>query len=75
MIRELTEHPGWVLFVDRARASMFPRQERLLNGAPKTLEDYRRETGWLEGADFVLKVPAHVEVEVEKARQQIREDT
>lgn len=70
----MTEHPGWQFFIDRAHASMYPRQKRLLNGQSATIEDYRTESGWLAGADFVLKVVEHVEAEVELARQSMKED-
>lgn len=74
MIRELTEHPGWQFFIDRCQASMYPRQRRILNGQAATIEDYRTEAGWIAGADFVLKIPEQVEIEVATARAEMNED-
>lgn len=73
LVQELTEHAGWPLFIDRAVHTIAEKQKRVLSGRI-TEEEYRADTGWLEGAQYVLTVPERLNGEVELARTQIVED-
>ena len=68
-IQELTRTPGWQYLVDRAHASIAPRQKAVLDGNPKNMEDYRRATGWIDGALAVLDIPAVVAREIDAERR------
>lgn len=62
-LHELTQHPGWAVFVHYARhgdGMQFAQQRRVLNGSCATPEEYQRWTGWIAGSQAVLDIPATV---------------
>jgi hypothetical protein len=68
-IQELTNQPGWSYFTDRAVATIASYQKKILAGGIDSLEDYKKLTGWLEGAAFVLSIPERVAKETQSARE------
>ncbi len=73
-LHELTLHPGWALFVDLVTAQTVSRQNLILAGACKTLEDYAAQTGWIKGAMAAIDGPAMVNRKLENLREQIEEE-
>lgn len=66
LIREMSDHPGWLLLNDRAKVNLFSRQRSLIQGQVKSMEDYVRQTAWMEGVSFILDLPAVVQNELER---------
>ncbi len=73
-LHELTLHPGWALFVDLVTAQTVSRQNLILAGACKTLEDYSAQTGWIKGAIAAIDGPKMVRAKLDSLRQQIEEE-
>ncbi len=73
-LHELTLHPGWALFVDLVTAQTVSRQNLILAGACKTLEDYAAQTGWIKGAMAAIEGPRMVQSKLDNLRQQIEEE-
>lgn len=60
---ELTQHPGWAVFVDNIRfgpGGMLSHQKRVLGGSCKTPEEYQHQVGWIAGCEFCLEAPTRV---------------
>lgn len=68
-IQELTKHPGWDLFTDRAVAEIGKHQRAVLNGH-LTEPEYHKEVGWLRGAQQLLDLPALARLELEAAAEE-----
>lgn len=67
-INELTRQPGWTYLIDRAVHSISAKQRNVLGGSVSSLEDYKKNIGWLEGANFVITIPERVDGEIRAAR-------
>ena len=72
-IRELSQHPGWPVYADFVRDKAIRQQNALLAGTAQTFEEYKERAGWIQGAQFALDAPKHVETAVELAREQLEE--
>lgn len=72
-IRELTQHPGWAYLLDRAVHTISSKQKTVLGGQVTSLEDYKKNVGWLEGANFVISLPERVDNEIAEARTNLGE--
>ena len=75
-LQELAQHPGWPILIDFAHYQMAAKQRRLISGSVKTMDDYQRLCGWLDGAETVLKAAEYAasEVEAERATRQEQDD-
>ena len=71
-IRELTKTPEWELLRDYIATVVSKKNRALLNGNAKTIEEYRGEAGWIQGAMFVLEAADQLDLQVERAREQIQ---
>lgn len=67
-VQEMTKHPGWTYLVDRSNVTRSSKQKSILNGNAKTVEEYKEMTGWLDGANFIISLPARLHGEVESLR-------
>lgn len=65
LIEEMAESSAWTLLNDRARATIFQHQERVLMGRCPSLEDYKAACSWVDGALFVLGLPSRVSSELQ----------
>lgn len=72
-IRELSEHPGWELLKDRARARMFMDQTFLIRGRADDFTAYVKLCAWLDGVSYVLELPDIVEQELQLALTDLAE--
>jgi hypothetical protein len=70
---QLAKSPGWALFVDRASIEI-ARHQRLILGGRLDEAAYRRETGWLEGAQALLAVPEKAQSEYAAALLRAEEE-
>src|SRR4029077_13948815 len=73
LIREMTEHPGWAMLLDRASVSLGSRQKALYQGQIENMEDYLKQTSWLEGASFIIGLPAVVQNELNREAAERKE--
>lgn len=53
-IRQLQQTSGWELLADYVKAQADAKLRRLIAGRAKTVEEYRGDAGWIQGATFVL---------------------
>ena len=63
-VYELTQHPGWEVFLDYLRFSdgaLAARQVQLLKGAARTWEDYQHRTGFIAGVQYAIDAPERLE--------------
>jgi len=65
-LRELQVQPGWLILRDYVKQHIARKQQFLLNGNAKTLEDYRAVAGWVQGAEFALTVGDQLEERLER---------
>lgn len=72
-LHELTETPGWAMFLDRAGAEI-GKHQRIILGGHLTEEEYRRETGWVQGATVILDLPGKAQYELEQAATERQEE-
>jgi len=79
LIEEISRQPGWDMLVDRAHATLASVQQSILNGKLDP-DDYKSRCGFVEGAFFVLHLPAKVrdelenELELRQEREQAEEE-
>lgn len=69
LIEEMADHPGWALLCDRAYKMIGPRQQRVLKGNLPDYLAYQKEICFIDGASFILRLPAVVKEELEKELQ------
>ena len=65
LAEQISETPGWMMLVDRARATMVAKQSRIVQGKCSDHEDYAKECAFLEGLDFFVKLPARMRLELD----------
>jgi hypothetical protein len=70
LIQELTKHPGWEIYCDRAKATMLQKQRRLVQGLCSSYEDYKQECAFTDGLEFMLRLPERVNAELQQALDQ-----
>lgn len=68
LISDLANHPSWSVLVSYVNETARAKQHIVLNSGCKDIEDYRRQTGWLEGVAFVMDAAARTEEQARKAR-------
>lgn len=73
LLNELTKHPGWARLVERSLVLMRKDKQRVLDGVVVHLEDYRKMTGFFQGAHAVLDLPSVVEELAGNARRRAAE--
>lgn len=73
LVAEMAQHPGWSMLVDRARVTLFNRQQRLILGRAKDYEEYIKETAWMEGLSFLMDLPLAIQLEMEAELETRRE--
>lgn len=56
-IEQLTQHPGWPLYVDYLTSLTVSLQQLILSGRCTDIEDYRRKTGVVEGLRTAIESP------------------
>jgi hypothetical protein len=66
LVDELSQSQGWDMLWDRALVTVRAKQLRLVQGKAGSYEDYLRETSFLEGMDFVRKLPERLRLELER---------
>jgi hypothetical protein len=64
-VEDMVSSYGWPLLVDRAAQTIHQRQTRIVQGKCTDHEDYVRETAFLEGVDFVLRLPERIQLELD----------
>jgi hypothetical protein len=72
-ITEMQQETGWVYLRDYVTAQIQAKNRHLLNGHAKTIEEYRAEAGWIQGAMFVLEAAQQLNEQVERARILVEE--
>jgi hypothetical protein len=72
-IEQMQESAGWLYLRDYVSAQIQAKNRFLLNGHAKTLEEYRSEAGWIQGAMFVLEAQERLQETVRVARAQLDE--
>ena len=70
-IQEITERPGWPLLADYLRAQMEAKQRWVLLGDAKTMDEYKKVTGWLQGVTDALTAPNALAEQVERERREL----
>jgi hypothetical protein len=65
LVDQLAENPGWPMLWDRALVTIAAKQTRVVQGKCVDHEDYVRECGFLEGVEFVRKLPERLRLELE----------
>ena len=73
-IRELQKTEGWALLRDYVGAQIQAKNRHLLNGHAKSLEDYRAEAGWIQGAMFVLEAADRLDQHLTDTRARVAEE-
>ena len=68
-LNELTKHPGWAILVDFMLTKMKTDKQRVLDGVVTNLDDYKKLTGYFQGAHAVLNAPETVEKLAANARR------
>ena len=64
LIKELSEHPGWSIAIDRARAQMYIKQKSLIRGDMKSFDEYKETVSWMSGLQFFINIPEMVQQEL-----------
>lgn len=72
LLRELTEHPGWLVLQEIAEQQTRRETSYLLEGRAKTHDDYKSKAGWVSGALWVLAVPEAAQRELDADGQKRR---
>ena len=54
-LRDLQSHHGWRSLIAYVEEHANARRQTILGGGCKDIDEYRKQTGWLEGAKFVLE--------------------
>ena len=65
LVEQIADTPGWMMMLDRARATMVSKQSRIVQGQCRDHEDYVKECSFLEGLDFFTKLPARMRLELD----------
>jgi hypothetical protein len=73
-IRELQQTEGWILLKDYVASQVQHKNRWLLNGHARSLEEYRAEAGWVQGAMFVLEAADRLDEQVAAARERAEEE-
>src|SRR5262245_39561628 len=73
-IRELQGTQGWALLKDYVASAVNAKNRWLLNGNAKTIEEYRAEAGWVQGAMFVLEASERLDTQIGEARERMAEE-
>lgn len=68
LINDLATHNSWSVLVNYVNETARAKQHIVVNGGCKDIEDYRRQTGWLEGVAFVLDAANRTEEQARQAR-------
>ena len=71
-IQDLTEHPGWGLFIDYLIDLSTRSQRKVVSGSCKSFEDYKYETGRIAGLVEAMEAPARLIQQVAR-RQELAE--
>lgn len=64
-LQELMSTPGWQVWRDQCQARINAKEREILAGL-ETLEDYRYNAGWIEGARFVLDAHEILDIKIER---------
>jgi hypothetical protein len=64
---------GWDLFFDRAKAEIESHQRSIMAGN-LSAEDYRKESGWIQGALAVLNLPNKMRDDFQRKHAQYEEE-
>ena len=70
-IQDMTNHPGWPMFKDYLVALTASHQRRILGGYCGSMEEYRRETGFVDGLQAALNAPKTLAEQVELVRRRL----
>jgi hypothetical protein len=73
-IRELQQSDGWALLRDYVATQVNAKNRHLLNGHARTIEDYRAEAGWIQGAMFVLEAADRLDEQLAAMRARVDEE-
>lgn len=72
-IRELQAMPQWAMLHDYVSAMVNAKNRSLLNGNAKTIEEYRADAGWINGALFVLNAADRLDEQLKDSTNRIIE--
>lgn len=64
-IQELTRHPGWAYLCDYVTALTTAKQNRILKGGCRDIEEYRQFTGEVTGMLAVLDAPNKLQQQID----------
>jgi hypothetical protein len=67
-INDLTGHHGWQTLVSYVDEMVEAKRRAILSGSCTSFDEYRRMTGWLDGAQYVLGAAARAEASARYAR-------
>lgn len=73
-IQELTRHPGWVYYQDYLVAITGTMQNLILSGACKNLEEYRKQTGYVQGVRAAIEAPERLQQRVLRIQQNLNDN-
>lgn len=68
-LAELESHPAWAVLRDFVESRAIGKQNRLLGGDVVSIEEYKKEAGWLAGVRDVLTAPAAADKMAVEARE------
>jgi len=71
LIAELTQHRGWPVFCDYMVATTASMQTRLIEGYPRTMEEYRELVGQIKGIRSVLQAPDRLIETIQNMHEQV----
>lgn len=64
-VDSMTADSGWPILLDRARLTILAKQTRIVQGKCSDHEDYVKECAFLEGIEFMIKLPERIAMELE----------
>lgn len=74
-VRQVMQHPGWVIYEDWLRHKAQPHQKRVLDGNFSDMADYRESVGFGKGIVAALSALVELEMLVENERARRVDDS
>lgn len=73
-IRELTKHPGWVVYEDWLKHRILGEQRSLLAGNVTDIQEYKLRAGLIRGVTMALTAADDTQTLVDNERGRQRDD-
>jgi hypothetical protein len=75
LVDAIVEEPGWAVLWDRMVATIRVKQLRIVQGKCTDHENYLKECAFLDGVEYVRKLPERMKIELEEYTVQLRAAT